>query len=69
MCLSTVYMEKNGIVETVMQDVSHMVSKNDGLLLTGMFGDEKFIEGRLKSIDFLDGESILIESVTEKNSC
>jgi predicted RNA-binding protein len=62
-------MEKNGIVETVMQDVSHMVSKNDGLLLTGMFGDEKFIEGRLKSIDFLDGKSVLIESIADKNIC
>ena len=69
MCLSTVYIKKNGQIETVMQDVSHMVKKEDGMLLTGMFGDERFIEGRLKSIDFLNGESILVEPITEKDNC
>lgn len=44
MCLSTVYVEKNGKSERVMEDVSHMVAKDDGLLLVGMFGDEKFIK-------------------------
>jgi predicted RNA-binding protein len=60
MCLSTVYMENNGQMETVMQDVSHMVAKDGGMLLTGMFGEEIFINGRLKNIDFLEGESILM---------
>jgi len=60
MCLSTVYLEKNGTPEIVMQDVSRMVAKDDGLLLTGMFGEEKFIHGRFKSMDFLDGESLII---------
>jgi len=59
MCLSTVYVENNGKSERVMQDVSHMVAKDDGLLLVGMFGDEKFIKGRLKSIDFQAGESVV----------
>ncbi len=69
MCLSTVYLEKDGKVEKVMQDVSHMTSKNDGILLTGMFGEEIFINGHLKSVDFLDGESVLIEPIPEKNYC
>jgi len=34
-----------------------------------MLGDEKFIEGRLRSIDFLDGESVLIDSIADKNIC
>lgn len=53
-------MKKNGQVEKIMQDVSRMVTKDDGVLLAGMFGEEKYIEGRLESIDFLDGESIII---------
>ncbi len=60
MCLSTVYVKKNGQTEKVMQDVSRMVSKDDGILLTGMFGEEIYIKGRLESTDFLDGESIII---------
>ena len=60
MCLSIVYVKKNGQTEKVMQDVSRMVSKDDGILMTGMFGEEKYIKGRLESTDFLDGESIII---------
>ncbi len=66
MCLSTVYVKKNGQTEKVMQDVSHMVAKDDGVLLTGMFGEEKFIIGRLESTDFLDGESIIIGQDSSK---
>ena len=61
MCLSTVYVEKEGHAESVMQDVSHMTAKDDGFLLTGMFGEEMFVRGRLKSMNFLDGASILID--------
>ena len=60
MCLSTVYVEKNGKSEKVMQDVSQMVTKDDGLLLVGMFGDEKYVKGHLKRIDFQEGESVII---------
>ena len=60
MCLSTVYVKKNGQTEQVMRDVSRLTIKNDGVLLTGMFGEEKYIEGRLESTDFLDGESVII---------
>ena len=58
MCLSTVYLEKNSAKEKVMQDVSDRVSKDDGLLLVGMFGDKKYIEGRIKRIDSQDNDSI-----------
>lgn len=68
MCLSTVYVKKNGETEKVMQDVSRMVAKDDGVLLTGMFGEEKYIEGRLESTDFLDGESIIIGRDATENS-
>jgi predicted RNA-binding protein len=60
MCLSNVYVEKNGHTEKVMGDVSRMVTKDDGMLLIGMFGEEKFIQGQLKHTDFLDGESVII---------
>jgi predicted RNA-binding protein len=60
--------EKNGQTEKVMQDVSHVASKDDGFLLTGMFGEEVFIKGSLKSMDFLDGESIFIGKDSTKTS-
>jgi predicted RNA-binding protein len=61
MCLSTVYKDVGGEVTTIMQDVSRMEARDDGVLMTGMFGEELFVKGRFKSMDFLDGKSILVE--------
>jgi predicted RNA-binding protein len=62
MCLSTVYKDTRGQLTQIMQDVSHMDAREDGVLLTGMFGEELFVKGRFKSMDFLDGKSILVET-------
>jgi predicted RNA-binding protein len=62
MCLSTVYKDTHGQVTQVMQDVSRMEAMDDGVLLIGMFGEEIFVRGRLKSMDFLDGKSMLVEA-------
>ena len=59
MCLSTVYKEIDGEVTMVMKDVSHLETKDDVVLLTGMFGDEIFVKGRIKHLDFLDGKAML----------
>jgi len=66
MCLSTVYVKNNGQVETAMQDVSRMVAKNDGMLLVGMFGDETFVNGRIESIDYLDGKTTILKNDSMK---
>lgn len=62
MCLCTVYKETNGEATMIMQEVSRLEAKDDGYLLTGMFGEEKFVKGILKHLDFLDGKSLLVEA-------
>jgi len=61
MCLSTVSIDSKGKLIKIMTDVACIEAKDDGFVLTGLFGDEKFVQGKLKSMDFVDGQSILLE--------
>ena len=61
MCLSTVYIQTKGQRQKVMQDVAKMESNNEGYLLIGLLGDQKFINGRIKRVDFVDDHIVLIE--------
>ena len=62
MCLSTVHMDSKGQLIEVMKDVAAIEARDDGFLLTGLFGDEKFVRGKLKSMDFVKGQSVLLET-------
>ena len=62
MCLSTVSIDSKGQLIEVMTDVASIEAKDDGFLMTGLFGDEKFVQGKLKSMDFVKGQSILLKT-------
>lgn len=59
MCLSTVYRYSDGQKEEVMQDVVFIEAKDEGFLLIGLMGEEKFVQGTIKSVDFTDGQLLL----------
>jgi predicted RNA-binding protein len=62
MCLSTVYIQTKGQRQRVMQDVAKMECNNEGYLLTGLLGDQKMVDGRIKKIDFVDDHSVILET-------
>ena len=62
MCLSTVYIQSKGQRQRVMQDVAKMEFNNEGYLLTGLLGDQKMVDGRIKKIDFVDDHSVILET-------
>jgi predicted RNA-binding protein len=65
MCLSTAYIEtssKGDDVKKVMGDVALLEAEADGYLLTTLFGEQTFVAGRIKSIDFMQDHSIVFES-------
>jgi len=66
MCLSTVFIKSGDQQEKVMQDVAQMECKNDGYLLTGLLGNQKFVKGKIKKIDFVDDHSVVLESRVKK---
>ena len=65
MCIATVYLDTDNQRKAVMHDVISVEAKNNGFLLTALLGEEKFLEGKLKSIDFLSEHSVVIEEIEE----
>lgn len=61
MCLSTVFIKSGDQQVEVMQDVAQMEYKNEGYLLIGLLGDEYFVKGKIKKIDFVDNHSVILE--------
>ena len=61
MCLSTVYIQSGDRRIKVMQDVAQMESNQEGYLLIGLLGDQKFVKGRIKSVDFVDDHTVVLE--------
>ena len=53
MCIATVYVDDEGQVEKVMQDVVSVILEDNGILLTTILGEEKLLNGKIKNIDFL----------------
>jgi predicted RNA-binding protein len=62
MCLAVVYVNGGDGKKEVMQDVVRIESENRGYRLVGIMGEEKFVEGQLKSVDFFEDHSVLIEA-------
>jgi predicted RNA-binding protein len=61
MCLSTVYIQSKDRRIKVMQDVAQMEYDQDGYLLIGLLGDQKFVKGTIKSVDFVDEHTVVLE--------
>jgi len=66
MCIGTVYLDTGNRRKEVMHDVISVEAKNNGFLLTALLGEGKFLEGKLKSIDFLSEHSVVIEEIEEQ---
>ena len=62
MCLSTVYLQSEDRRIKVMQDVAQMEYNQDGYLLIGLMGDQKFVKGVIKKIDFADDHFVILEA-------
>ena len=61
MCLSNVfYVDSNGQQQEVMQDVARMEAHNNGYLLTGLLGEQKFVQGEVRIIDFVNKHSVVL---------
>lgn len=59
MCQSDAFLFKDGEKELIMKDVSHIKPYQGGIILTGMFGEEKQIKAKIKEILLTDHEIIL----------
>ena len=44
-----------------MQDVAQMEYEQEGYLLIGLLGDQKFVKGTIISVDFVDDHTVVLE--------
>jgi len=62
MCLAVVYVNLGEGKKEAMQNVVRIEAENRGYRLVGLLGEEKYIEGRVRIVDFLEEHSVLIEA-------
>lgn len=61
MCLSTVYMNSRDEQNKIMKDVARIEAEGQGFWFINLFGEKRFIEGSIQTIDLLDGQFVMLE--------
>ena len=61
MCLNTVYNDSGEGQEEIMREVAQMEAKDNGFMLINLFGEQEVVRGKIKSIDFVDEHSVVLE--------
>jgi predicted RNA-binding protein len=67
MCLSTIYLDSCGEPKQFMQDIARMEAESEGFTLIDLFGKKTFVQGKIKSIDFIEEHSVLLEQKINKH--
>jgi predicted RNA-binding protein len=62
MCEVRVFIEKEGKLETIMNNVVSIKPENQRLLMVDLFGNQKYIDARIKELKLLEHEVILEEN-------
>lgn len=61
MCLSKAYLTGEEGEELILDEISSVKNKNGTLLFTNILGEEREVEGDIRSIDFIDNKIVLEE--------
>ena len=59
MCESTAYVLKNGEEEIILENVDYLENQDGRVKMVNLFGEEKVIDGRVKSLSLVDHKIIL----------
>ena len=60
MCLSTVYMKSGNEQKEIMKDIARIEAEGQGFWFINLFGEKKFVEGRIETVDLMDGHFVMI---------
>lgn len=61
MCLSSVYMRSVDGRKEIMKDVARIEAEGEGFWLITLFGEKKFVEGAIRTIDLSDEHIVMLE--------
>lgn len=62
MCEAAVFLDRDGELEKVMDDVVEVKPEGNKLLLVDVFGEQKLVSARLKEVELMDHRIILRET-------
>jgi len=62
MCLSTIYMNSGTEQKEMMKDVARIEAEDQGFWFINLFGERKFIEGYIQTIDLMDGHFVMLRN-------
>ena len=60
MCLSTVHMSSGNEQEEIMKDIARIEAEGQGFWFITLFGERRFIEGRMQTVDLMDGHVVIV---------
>ncbi|MBW1642297.1 MAG: CooT family nickel-binding protein [Deltaproteobacteria bacterium] len=60
MCLSTVYMDSGNEQKEIMKDVAGIEAEGRGFWFTNLFGERKFIEGAIQTVDLMEKHFVML---------
>lgn len=61
MCMAIVYSSRGDEKKEAMRDVIYIEAEDTGFRLTNLAGEERCLQGKIKSIDFWQDHSVVIE--------
>ena len=61
MCLSTVYMDSGNDQKEIMKDVAHIEAEGHGFWFINLFGERKFFEGTIQTVDLMDKHFVMLK--------
>lgn len=60
MCLSTLYMNSGNKQKEIMKDVARIEAEGEGFWFINLFGERKFIDGTIQTVNFMDSHSVVL---------
>jgi predicted RNA-binding protein len=60
MCLSTVYLNSVEENAALMKDVARIEADGRGFWLIDLFRERRFVEGRIQTINLMDGQCVMV---------
>jgi predicted RNA-binding protein len=60
-CLSTLYMASGNEQKEIMKDVARIEAEGAGFWFINLFGERKFIEGAIQTVDLMDSHSVVLK--------
>jgi len=60
MCLSTVYIDSGDEQKEIIKNVASIEAEGKGYWFINLFGERKFIEGTIQTVDLMDKHSVML---------